>query len=100
MQLGVCGSANGCDHLTTYAALLGSARLGDTQVTERAMNGELDFNESLVARVKCLAGAPESVFDDVYEVASPSPLPLYVVARPSLVWSVRDTCVCLALEVG
>jgi hypothetical protein len=36
------------------------------QVTERAMNGELDFNESLVERVKCLAGAPESVFDDVY----------------------------------
>ncbi len=34
-------------------------------VTERAMAGELDFAESLVERVKTLAGLPESVFADV-----------------------------------
>ena len=43
------------------------------EVTERAMNGELDFNESLVERVKCLKGAPESVFDDVYNVIELTP---------------------------
>jgi phosphoserine phosphatase len=34
-------------------------------ITERAMRGELDFTESLHARVACLAGLPESVLDDV-----------------------------------
>ena len=34
-------------------------------VTERAMRGELDFRESLHARVATLAGLPESVIDDV-----------------------------------
>jgi phosphoserine phosphatase len=34
-------------------------------VTERAMAGELDFAESLIERVKTLAGLPESVFTDV-----------------------------------
>ena len=34
-------------------------------VTERAMAGELDFAESLVERVKTLAGLPETVFADV-----------------------------------
>eukprot|EP01050_Picozoa_sp_SAG11_P015608 SAG11_NODE_2044_length_3886_cov_2.256668_2_plen_159_part_00 len=43
------------------------------EVTERAMNGELDFNESLVERVKCLKGAPASVFDDVYNVIELTP---------------------------
>jgi phosphoserine phosphatase len=36
-------------------------------VTERAMAGELDFAESLVERVKTLAGLPESVFADVQQ---------------------------------
>ncbi|RKS68039.1 phosphoserine phosphatase [Motilibacter peucedani] len=35
------------------------------RVTESAMRGELDFAESLHARVALLAGLPESVFDDV-----------------------------------
>ncbi|WP_198412540.1 phosphoserine phosphatase SerB [Nocardioides mangrovicus] len=35
-------------------------------VTERAMAGELDFEQSLHQRVALLAGLPESVFDDVY----------------------------------
>jgi phosphoserine phosphatase len=36
-------------------------------VTERAMAGELDFAESLIERVKTLAGLPESVFADVQQ---------------------------------
>lgn len=34
-------------------------------VTERAMNGELDFAQSLRERVRTLEGLPESVFTDV-----------------------------------
>lgn len=34
-------------------------------ITESAMRGELDFEQSLRARVKSLAGLPESVLDDV-----------------------------------
>ncbi len=36
-----------------------------TRITERAMHGELDFRESLNERAALLAGAPESVLDDV-----------------------------------
>jgi phosphoserine phosphatase len=35
------------------------------EVTERAMRGELDFAESLRARVRLLAGVPVSAFDDI-----------------------------------
>jgi phosphoserine phosphatase len=35
------------------------------EITEAAMRGELDFGESLVRRVACLAGLPESVLEDV-----------------------------------
>ena len=38
-------------------------------VTERAMRGEMDFEDSLRERVALLAGLPESVLDDVYEHA-------------------------------
>jgi phosphoserine phosphatase len=34
-------------------------------ITARAMNGEVDFEESLRARVSTLAGLPQSVFDEV-----------------------------------
>lgn len=34
-------------------------------ITERAMAGELDFAESLIARVSTLKGLPASVFDEV-----------------------------------
>ena len=34
-------------------------------ITERAMRGELDFEQSLHHRVACLAGLPESVIDEV-----------------------------------
>ncbi|MXG88763.1 phosphoserine phosphatase SerB [Nocardioides flavescens] len=36
------------------------------EVTEAAMRGELDFEESLRARVRLLEGVPESAFDEVY----------------------------------
>lgn len=36
-------------------------------ITERAMNGELDFGESLRLRCAQLAGAPDTVFADVLE---------------------------------
>jgi len=35
------------------------------EITFRAMNGELDFEESLRSRVATLAGLPETVFQDV-----------------------------------
>ena len=37
------------------------------EITERAMRGELDFRQSLVARVALLAGLPEKVISDVRE---------------------------------
>ncbi|SJZ68849.1 phosphoserine phosphatase [Pilibacter termitis] len=37
------------------------------EITERAMNGELDFEQALRERVKLLAGLPETVFDEVAE---------------------------------
>ncbi|MFC5729885.1 MULTISPECIES: phosphoserine phosphatase SerB [Nocardioides] len=37
------------------------------EVTERAMRGELDFEQSLRARVKLLQGLDASVLDEVYE---------------------------------
>ena len=37
------------------------------EITHRAMNGELDFEQSLRARVSLLKGAPDTVFRDVRE---------------------------------
>ncbi|MCG8149781.1 phosphoserine phosphatase SerB [Pimelobacter simplex] len=42
-------------------------------VTERAMRGEIDFEESLRARVKLLAGLDESVIDEVYDAIVVNP---------------------------
>ncbi len=42
-------------------------------VTERAMRGEIDFAESLIARVETLAGLPTSVFADVGRLIRPTP---------------------------
>ena len=39
-------------------------------ITFRAMNGEIDFEESLRARVATLAGLPDSVFADVGELVT------------------------------
>jgi phosphoserine phosphatase len=46
------------------AAAAGSRRLVE-KITERAMNGEIDFSESLRDRVATLAGLPLAVFADV-----------------------------------
>ncbi|MCO4762049.1 MAG: phosphoserine phosphatase SerB [Myxococcales bacterium] len=43
------------------------------QVTERAMRGEIPFGSALEERVKLLAGAPESVFEDVLAVIELTP---------------------------
>ncbi len=43
------------------------------QVTEAAMRGELDFAQSLRARVATLAGLPESVLDDVRDAVRLTP---------------------------
>ncbi|MEQ1738116.1 MAG: HAD-IB family phosphatase, partial [Rhodoglobus sp.] len=40
------------------------------EITSRAMNGEIDFEESLRARVATLVGLPESVFTTVGEIVT------------------------------
>lgn len=42
------------------------------RVTEKAMRGELDFEESLRARVRTLKGLPEEVLDDVRAAITPT----------------------------
>ncbi len=43
------------------------------EVTERAMRGEIDFEESLRARVKLLAGLDAGVLDEVYDAIVVNP---------------------------
>lgn len=43
------------------------------EVTERAMRGELDFDESLRERVACLASLTQGVFADVLDRITPTP---------------------------
>ena len=42
------------------------------EITSRAMNGELDFAESLRERVATLVGVPDSVFGDVLSTITPT----------------------------
>jgi hypothetical protein len=58
------------------------------------MNGELDFNESLVERVKCLAGADESVFEEVYQVIQLTP------GAEEFVWALRTMGYKIAVVSG
>ncbi len=53
------------DEVIELLADVAGKREAVAAVTERAMAGELDFAESLIERVKTLAGLPESVFADV-----------------------------------
>ena len=53
------------DEVIELLADVAGKRAEVAAVTERAMAGELDFAESLIERVKTLAGLPESVFADV-----------------------------------
>ena len=63
-------------------------------VTERAMRGELDFAESLHARVATLAGLPVSVFDDVIEAVRLTP------GARTLVATLQDLGFAVALVSG
>lgn len=49
------------DLLASYAGVEAEV----SEITKRAMNGELDFTASLAARVKLLTGLPETVFEEV-----------------------------------
>lgn len=49
-------------------------------VTERAMRGELDFAQSLHARVKALEGLPVSVVEQVVQAVRPTPGALELIA--------------------
>ena len=53
------------DEVIELLADVAGKRAEVAAVTERAMAGELDFSESLIERVKALAGLPDSVFADV-----------------------------------
>lgn len=55
------------DEVIELLADVAGKRAEVAAVTERAMAGELDFAESLIERVKALAGLPISVFDDVFK---------------------------------
>lgn len=50
------------------------AGLGDavTAITQRAMAGEIDFEEALFERVAMLAGKPSSLFDQLIATATPT----------------------------
>ena len=43
------------------------------EITARAMNGELDFSQSLKARVSLLKGVPGDVFDQLKSIITISP---------------------------
>lgn len=62
------------------AARAGSEELV-TEITERAMRGELDFASSLHERVATLAGLPVSVFDDVLAEVELSPGAVELIAE-------------------
>src|SRR4051794_15807607 len=62
------------------AARAGSLELV-TEITERAMRGELDFASSLHERVATLAGLPVSVFEDVLAEVELSPGAVELVAE-------------------
>ncbi|MFM6966533.1 MAG: phosphoserine phosphatase SerB [Rhodoluna sp.] len=53
------------DEVIELLADVAGKRAEVAAVTERAMAGELDFAESLIERVKALAGLPETVFAEV-----------------------------------
>jgi phosphoserine phosphatase len=62
------------------AARAGSGEMV-TEITERAMRGELDFASSLHERVATLAGVPVSVFADVLDEVELSPGALELIAE-------------------
>lgn len=67
-----CDSTTIQDEVIELLADAAGSRAEVAEVTERAMRGELDFAESLTARVATLAGTPETVFDDAYRRVRPT----------------------------
>ena len=55
-----------CECIDEIADFLGIKK-DIAAITQQAMEGELDFSESLIARVKLLAGLDESVLKQVYD---------------------------------
>ncbi len=55
-----------CECIDEIADFLG-IKAQISAITQSAMEGKLDFSESLIARVKLLAGLDESVLNQVYE---------------------------------
>jgi len=55
-----------CECIDEIASFLG-IKEKVSEITERAMRGELDFSASLIERVKLLAGLDEAVLEQVYQ---------------------------------
>ncbi len=68
-----CDSTTIQDEVIELIAEAAGTREEVAAVTERAMRGELDFVESLRARVATLEGVSQTVFDEVYEKVRLSP---------------------------
>ncbi|WP_025134862.1 phosphoserine phosphatase SerB [Leucobacter sp. PH1c] len=62
-----CDSTTIQDEVIELLADVAGTRDEVAAVTEQAMRGDLDFSESLGARVATLAGTPESAFQEAYE---------------------------------
>ena len=61
-----------CQEVIEELAEAAGTREQVAEITSRAMNGELDFAQSLGERVATLAGVPESVFGDVLTSITPT----------------------------
>ncbi|MBK0421364.1 phosphoserine phosphatase SerB [Leucobacter sp. CSA2] len=61
-----CDSTTIQDEVIELIADAAGSREEVARITERAMQGELDFSESLAERVATLAGTGEAVFADAY----------------------------------
>lgn len=68
-----CDSTTIQDEVIELLAETAGTRELVAEITERAMQGELDFSESLAERVATLAGTPESVFVEAYKKVRLSP---------------------------
>jgi len=68
-----CDSTTIQDEVIELLAETAGTRELVAAITDRAMQGELDFSESLAERVATLAGTPDTVFREAYEKVRLSP---------------------------
>ena len=68
-----CDSTTIQDEVIELLAETAGTRELVAEITERAMQGELDFSTSLAERVATLAGTPETVFIEAYKKVRLSP---------------------------